>query len=81
MALLRLLDEEPNEGGSFAPEDVARMVAAYEAALALLALKDRADPVTEVIAKKIIAIAGDGETDPSRICALAIRGLGIPVRD
>jgi len=52
------------------------MGAAYEQALKALRLADRADPVTELVAKKIIDIARTGESDPARISALAIKALG-----
>jgi hypothetical protein len=60
----------------FGPEEIARMASAYEEALKALRLADRADPVTEIVAKKIIDIARMGETDPARISALAIKALG-----
>jgi hypothetical protein len=58
-----------------------RMQAAYEGALRALRLKDRTDPVTELIAKKIIEITRSGERDPPHICARAIKELGIPMPD
>jgi hypothetical protein len=42
MAIYRLLRE-----AAFSPDDISRMTAAYEAALRLLRLTDRTDPVTE----------------------------------
>lgn len=57
------------------------MTAAYEAALRALRLKDRSDPITELIARKIIEIVRSGEHDPPRICARAIKELGIPLND
>jgi hypothetical protein len=74
VAIRRLLEE-----AVFAPEDIARMTVAYEAALQFLRLNDRNDPVTETVAKKIIEIARTGEHDPPRICARAIQELGIPL--
>ncbi len=74
MALYRLLDE-----GSFDQADIDRMTAAYEAALQLLRLKDRNDPITEIVAAKIIQITRLGERDPPRICARALKELGIPL--
>jgi hypothetical protein len=59
------------------PDDIARLSTAYEAALQLLRLKDRSDPVTEILAKKIIEVGRDGERDPPQICARALRELGI----
>jgi len=51
---------------------------AYEGALSVLGLADRTDPITEIIAKKIIEVAQSGERDPLRIRARAIAELGIP---
>jgi hypothetical protein len=76
MAIYRLL-----QGTAFSPEDVSRMTAAYEAALRLLQLTDRTDPVTEIVAKKIIEVARNGERDPPHICARALKELGIPLSD
>ena len=65
----------------FPPEDIARMTKAYDAALQLLRLTDRHDPVTEIVAKKIIEVTRAGERDPPKICARAIKELGIPLPD
>ena len=64
---------------AFGPDEVARLATAYEAALQLLRLTDRNDPVTEVVAKKIIEVARAGERDPAHICARALKELGIPL--
>ncbi|HZP79465.1 MAG TPA: hypothetical protein VFB45_25245 [Pseudolabrys sp.] len=53
------------------------MTDAYEMTLKALRLQDRSDPVTQIIAKKIIDIAQTNERDPSRISTLAIIELGI----
>jgi len=76
MPLQRLLGE-----AVFPPEDIARITQAYEAALQLLRLTDRNDPVTEIVAKKIIEVTRAGERDPPKICARAIKELGIPMPD
>lgn len=75
MAIYRLL-----ERSSFGPRDVERMIAAYEDALRVLHLVNRTDPVTEIVAKKIIEVARTGERDPAAIRARAIEELGIPPR-
>ena len=49
---------------SFAPEDIANMSAAFEAALGKLGLVDRSDPATIAVAKLIIAFATAGHRDP-----------------
>ena len=44
-----------------------KSVGAYEGACKALGLVDRSDPLTQLVAKKIIALAG-GQRDPERIC-------------
>jgi len=41
-------------------------------------LVDRSDPLTELIAKKIIEVAQTGLKDPTKISAQALTELGIP---
>ena len=72
MAIYRLLQRS-----DFGPEEIGRMVLAYEDALIVLGLANRADPITEIVAKKIIEIAQSGELDPSRIRRLALKSLGV----
>ncbi|MBI3705164.1 MAG: hypothetical protein HY244_15280 [Rhizobiales bacterium] len=74
MALYRQLRE-----AKFDQSDIDRMAAAYEAALQLLRLNDSNDKITELIAAKIIQVARLGESDPPRICARALKELGIPL--
>jgi hypothetical protein len=45
---------------SFGAEDVAKLVAGFESALANLGLKDPNDPATADIARLIVQIAKDG---------------------
>jgi len=61
---------------SFGPEDIANLTAAFEAALARLALTDRKDPLTTAVAKAVIQLAKDGERDPERLRDGALRTLG-----
>ena len=58
---------------SFGPEDIASLTTAFEAALGKLGLVDRNDPATTAVAKLIIELAKEGERDPERLCALALR--------
>jgi len=53
-------------------------VAAYEQTLTALALNDRGDPITQMIAKTIIEIGKTGIEDPKQISKLALRKLGAP---
>ena len=83
MAMYRLLrvDSEPAEGPSFSPEEVAQLTEAYEFVLASLELRDRDDPITELIAKKIIDLFARGERATLDIHDRTIKELGIAIRD
>jgi hypothetical protein len=72
MAIYRLL-----QNSAFAPEDLAPLVAAYEDCLRTLKLSDRSDPITEIVAKKIIEIAQTGIRDSAQLGRLALREIGI----
>ncbi|MGY4622621.1 hypothetical protein [Bradyrhizobium sp. USDA 4486] len=50
MAIYRLL-----QNSGMRPEEISSITAAYEQALHALCVKDRDDPLTEMIAKKITA--------------------------
>ena len=62
MAIYRII-----RGRVFEPEAVISMAKAYEDALVALGLTDRQDPITELVAKKIVEIAETGERDPTRL--------------
>ena len=66
----RLLDN-----ASFDPAAVTALRNAYEGVCAALQLADRTDPLTEVVAKRIIEHARRGERDPSRLCAVVLKEL------
>jgi hypothetical protein len=59
------------------PEEIRRLTTAYEQTLRTIGLVDRNDPITELIAKKIIEIAQTGVREPADISALAIKELGV----
>jgi hypothetical protein len=44
--------------------------------LKALGLKDRSDPITQMVAKKIIEIGQTGVRDPFQLATLAVRELG-----
>jgi hypothetical protein len=71
MPILRILQNSPLH-----PEDIRRLVAAYEKTLHALGLKDRSDPITEIVARKIIEIGQTGLRDPEQISQRAIQELG-----
>ncbi|WGS18714.1 MULTISPECIES: hypothetical protein [unclassified Bradyrhizobium] len=62
---------------AMAPKEASLVTKAYEQALHTLCVKDRNDPLTEMIAKKIIEIAQTGVKDAAQISALAIHELEI----
>jgi hypothetical protein len=70
MPIIRLLERE-----AFGPEDITVLVAAFEDALSTLGLVNRADPLTELVAKKIIECAQTGERDPIRLRDCALKSL------
>jgi hypothetical protein len=51
-------------------------VTAYEETLRALRLKDRSDPITQLVAEKIIAVGRLGIEDPAEISKLALKELG-----
>jgi hypothetical protein len=70
MAIYRLL-----QNSALGPKEVSRITEAYEQALITLCVKDRDDPLTEMIAKTIIN-AQTGVHEPAQLSALAIEQLG-----
>ncbi len=71
MAIYRMIRQSV-----FEPEMIGRMTAAYEHALNVLGLADRNDPITDLLARKIIEIAEMGESDPDRLCRRTLEALG-----
>jgi len=70
MTIHRLLQNVP-----LGPEDIDRLVTAYEQTLRALGLSDRNDPLTEIVAKKIIEIGQTGIRDPVQISKQAIEAI------
>jgi hypothetical protein len=60
---------------AFGPDEIAVLVAAFEDTLRALSLVNRADPATEIVAKKIIELAKQGERDPIRLRERVIEGV------
>ncbi len=71
MPIVRLLEYEV-----FSPEDISVITEAFESAISVLQLTDRADSLTtERVAKKIIECAQTGERDPIRLRNCAIKSM------
>jgi hypothetical protein len=69
------------QDSAFGPEQIQCMASAYEDALLVLNIRDRSDPVSEVIAKKIIEVAQTGVFDPIELRRTALKRAGIRPRD
>ena len=50
--------------GSFSPEDVTLLCAAFDDCLSQLCLVDRNDPTVIMVAKRVISLAQAGQRDP-----------------
>ena len=72
MAIHRLI-----AAGTFGPDEIRVMIAAYESALIDLSFTDRDDPLAELIAKSIVNVTATGERDPERIKERALNALGV----
>jgi hypothetical protein len=72
MTIHRMLQNVP-----LGPERIAVLVAAYQITLKKLSLVERDDPMTQMIAKKIIEVGETGVHDPEDISQLAIKHLGL----
>jgi hypothetical protein len=64
---------------AFDPEATESMGLAFEKACRSVGNGKQAPLVREVIAKRIIDAASDGERDPDRLCERALAGLGIRI--
>ena len=61
---------------TFGPEEIERLVTAYEQTLQALGLKDRSDPITQLVAEKVIAVGRLGIENPEVISNLVLKELG-----
>jgi hypothetical protein len=70
MPIKRLLERHV-----FPPELVVTLGEVFEDVLKALSLSNRADPVTELVAKKLIELAQSGEHNPVRLKALTVQAF------
>jgi hypothetical protein len=63
---------------TFDPETIEAMSAAFDAICEALRLTPRSDPITEIVAQKVIEVAASGERDPERIRDLVLVALKAP---
>jgi hypothetical protein len=64
------------EPGVFEPEQIATMARVFEDVLTTLGLVDREDPMTTLVAKKLIELARTGEHDPARLKERTLQAFG-----
>jgi hypothetical protein len=76
MAIYKLI-----ANGSFGPQEIEVMSAAYESALIDLGITNRDDLVTHLIAKSIVNVISTGERNPELIKERAINALGLRKSD
>jgi hypothetical protein len=69
---------ESESAAVFEPDDIAALTAVFQAALSKLGLGlvEHTDPLRTAVAKAIVELAKDGERDPEKLCAAALRILG-----
>jgi hypothetical protein len=63
--------------GSFGPDEIEVMKAAYEAALVDVGAINPDDPITDLIAKSIVNVTASGERDPKEVMERALNALGV----
>jgi hypothetical protein len=68
----------PHPCVAFDPDDNAALSAAYDKATTPLNGRGYSELVREIIAKRIIAAALEGERDPDRLSAAALASIGLP---
>jgi hypothetical protein len=61
--------------GAFAPEQVAMLGNVFEDILQTFGLVDRKDPMTEMVAQKLVELASSGVSDPERLKSLTVQAL------
>ncbi len=70
--IYRLLQNSP-----FGPDEITILTEAYEHTLRKLGLVDRNDPITEMVARKVIELAQRGVRETQRLSELTIKELGV----
>lgn len=65
-------------GISLGPEEIGRLNDAYERTLRAMDLVDRNDPLTEIVAKKVVEIGLNGVRDPTGIANAVVKEFGLP---
>jgi hypothetical protein len=74
--MLEVDESDMSARAAFDPQTLALMQFAHDRACKLLDIRDKSDPMAEVIAKEIIRLASHGEREPQRMSRLAAKALG-----
>jgi len=69
-------DRDMPARAAFDPQTLQLMQFAHERTCKLLNIRDKSDPMAEIIAKEIIRLASRGEREPQRMSRLAAKALG-----
>jgi hypothetical protein len=70
----------PSYSNAFDCDETAALAAAFDQACRSMHDWGQPDIIREIIAKRIIEVAGNGERDPDRLCYRALRALGFNER-
>ena len=65
-------------GSKLGKDEIEILTRAFDKALCSLSVVDRNDPLTEMIAQRIIEIGATTIRDPAEIAKMVIKKLGIP---
>jgi hypothetical protein len=63
--------------GTFGPDEIEVMKAAYHAALIDVGVTNPDDPITDLIAKAIVNVTATGERNPKEVMERALDALGV----
>jgi hypothetical protein len=63
------------KGAVFEPKQIESMTAAFEGVCQALQLADRKEPFIEIVARKVVEIAGTGADDSSQLRDLVLIAL------
>ena len=70
MPIVKILLEKQH---AFGPQEIEKIVQAFEGALAALRLRNRQDAMAMMIADTVFEAAKQGETDPQRLQDIAVK--------
>jgi hypothetical protein len=73
---LEVDDRDMPAAAAFDPQTLRIMQFAHDRACSLLNIRDKSDPMAEIIAKEIIRLASCGEREPQRMSRLVVKTLG-----